>query len=278
MMEFLKPWIHLALNLSHDDVGLPLYILLCCCAGILGGLMVGTVLGFLEIFWYHTLLFFHRKNLIRRLAPAVDVTVNKYRKESFMAVSIAPIPLAILVFAARKRYVDSAFISLDLMGGWKFCWITMALHDAYYWAAHTVLHSFKSLYRRVHRLHHSTGGDITVFSTAYGDFLDVTVTITPFYAGLMLWLYGRAAWNVFYMVVLGWAVNGVNMMGHCGYRLPAWIYVPGSMGVLLTPLAQRPVHHLIHHLDPNSNRSLYFTWWDRLAGTFRDTHPKIKTC
>ena len=50
---------------------------------------------------YHTLLFFHRKNLIKRLVPTVDVTVDKYTKESLIAVSIAPTPIAALVFVAR---------------------------------------------------------------------------------------------------------------------------------------------------------------------------------
>ena len=100
-MDMIKSWVHLVLNLSQNDLGLPLYILLCVSVGIAGGLMVGIVLGFLECFWYHTLLFFHRKNLIKRLAPTVDVTVDKYTKESLIAVSIAPIPIAALVFAAR---------------------------------------------------------------------------------------------------------------------------------------------------------------------------------
>ena len=33
--------------------------------------------------------------------------------------------------------------------------------------------------------------------------------------------------------------------------------------------------HLIHHLDPSTNRALYFTIADRWAGTFRATHPRV---
>jgi lathosterol oxidase len=166
-------------------------------------------------------------------------------------------------------------VSGDMVGSLLFTWTVMVLHDAYFFAVHTAMHYCKALYRRVHQWHHATSGDLTVFSTAYGDVLDIAVTFAPFYAAVVAYVYWQPAWNPVAVVCLMWAVNGVDMMGHCGYRLPLWVYAPGSLGVLLTPLAQRPKHHYIHHLDPRFNRSLYFTWWDRLAGSFRDHHPKI---
>lgn len=33
--------------------------------------------------------------------------------------------------------------------------------------------------------------------------------------------------------------------------------------------------HYIHHLNPRVNRALYYTWWDRVAGTFAGTHPRV---
>ena len=33
--------------------------------------------------------------------------------------------------------------------------------------------------------------------------------------------------------------------------------------------------HFIHHIDARLNRALYFTWWDRLNGTFADEHPQV---
>ncbi|KAH7446197.1 hypothetical protein KP509_01G044400 [Ceratopteris richardii] len=175
---------------------------------------------------------------------------------------------------SRRFYYDHAHFSFDLAGGITFTWILMLVHDAYFWFVHSCMHYFKRAYRLLHQLHHSTSGDITVFSTAHGEILDVTVSITPFYLLVLLLLYLEGNWNPFHIILATFAVNNVNMMGHSGFRLPAFVYVPASLGVLLIPLAQRPIHHYIHHLDPRFNRSLYFTWCDRLAGTYRGTHPK----
>jgi sterol desaturase/sphingolipid hydroxylase (fatty acid hydroxylase superfamily) len=145
---------------------------------------------------------------------------------------------------------------------------------------HAAMHGMKPLYRRVHQLHHKQGSSeaVSVLSTAHGEVLDVAMAITPFYSLLMLFLYRRPEpWNPLHLAMAAFAVNNVDLMGHCGYaRLPPWLYGPASLGVLFTPLAQRPLHHFLHHLDPRVNRSLYFTWWDRLASTFADSHPTLR--
>lgn len=175
----------------------------------------------------------------------------------------------------RHGYFNRSSFSFDFLGGFLFTWTVMVLHDAYFFTVHTLMHKFKLAYRRIHQWHHVTNGDLTVYSTAFGDVLDIAFTFTPFYACLLLYVFLQPSWDLLHMLMLGWAVYCVNMMGHSGYKLPAWIYVPASSGVLLTPYAQRPRHHYIHHLDPRYNRSLYFTWCDRLTGTFREHHPKV---
>ena len=183
--------------------------------------------------------------------------------------------VANFIFPCRSGFLSRMQFSSDILSSFLFTWVVMVLHDTYFFSIHTLMHYFKSLYRRVHQWHHSTNGDLTVFGTAYGDLFDITFTFAPFYAVLAIYIYFQPTWNPIDLAFLLWAVNGVDMMGHCGYKLPVWVYVPGSFGVLLTPLAQRPKHHYIHHLDPRYNRSLYFTWWDRAAGTFREDHPKV---
>ncbi len=46
-------------------------------------------------------------------------------------------------------------------------------------------------------------------------------------------------------------------------------------GVTLHPGAATSKTHYIHHLDPRVNRALYYTWWDRAAGTFAGKHPRV---
>ncbi len=66
-----------------------------------------------------------------------------------------------------------------------------------------------------------------------------------------------------------------NITGHCGYALPRWLHAAVTAGVGLTPLAATSKTHYIHHRDPRYNKALYFTWCDRLAGSFRNTHRLI---
>lgn len=66
-----------------------------------------------------------------------------------------------------------------------------------------------------------------------------------------------------------------NITGHCGYELPLWLHALVTAGVGLTPLAATSKTHYIHHLDPRFNKALYFTWCDRLAGSYRASHRLI---
>ena len=60
-------------------------------------------------------------------------------------------------------------------------------------------------------------------------------------------------------------------------QCPRWFEGIVSAGVLtVTPLAARASTHYIHHLDPRWNRGLYFTWWDRLAGTHAASHSLLR--
>lgn len=256
------------------DVG---YMALCAFMGVLGGMGVGVMHASFEHFWYYFLDFLYRRGYIRRLAPSIPITQwqSHYSKESFLATSIGPIPVSAASFYLRKGFASRCQLSGDIVGALLFTWTVMVLHDAYFFAVHTLMHRVKAVYRRVHQWHHATHGEVTVFSTAYGDILDVAFTFGPFYSMVVAYIYYQPSWNPLHVVCLMWAVNGVDMMGHCGFKLPLWVYVPGSLGVLLTPGAQRPKHHFIHHLDPRYNRSLYFTWWDRIAGSFREHHPRV---
>ena len=93
-----------------------------------------------------------------------------------------------------------------------------------------------------------------------------------FYGCYTVLLYNLPSWNPIALLLTFITVSLVNVMGHSGYDLPAWVYLPLSLGILGTPWSQRSRHHFIHHIDPRINRSLYFTWWDRIVGTFKDEH------
>eukprot|EP00850_Spirogloea_muscicola_P023287 SM000344S13011 [mRNA] locus=s344:58639:60047:+ [translate_table: standard] len=219
--------------------------------------------------------------------PQLAAQLDQHVGGPLLSCTLRLLVAAAIVRIAKCRHglITRAKPELDLMAAWVFTWVVMVLHDAWFWAVHTTLHRFKVLYRTVHHWHHTTRGDLTVFGTAYGDWLDILCIFPPFYGLVMAWMYNQPSWNPVHFLFLGWAFNGPPppLTFHLRpppppldlIKLPAWVYVPGSLGVLLTPGAQRPKHHFIHHLDPRFNRSLYFTWWDRAAGTYRASHDRV---
>lgn len=88
----------MAAGMSVQDVG---YLVLCVMMGVLGGVGVGVTHASFEHLWYHVLDWLYRRGLIRRLAPSIPVTQTTYRKESFWATAIGPIPVSIAGFYLR---------------------------------------------------------------------------------------------------------------------------------------------------------------------------------
>lgn len=83
-----------------EYVGLE-YLLLCAVMGALGGVGVGVMHATFEHLWYHTLDWLHRRGHIQRLAPSIAVTQKQYRKESFWATAIGPMPVSAAGFYLR---------------------------------------------------------------------------------------------------------------------------------------------------------------------------------
>eukprot|EP00897_Mesotaenium_endlicherianum_P000486 jgi/Mesen1/10438/ME000082S09942 len=195
--------------------------------------------------------------------------------ENFWAVAGSHIPVITILAFFRQGLIERAAPSLGPWAIWKFVWTTMILHDCWFFFTHSVMHWSKFLYKHLHQMHHSMTADLNTFATSYAEALEFLIDWAAFYGLLVTYHYNQPTWNPIALLCTLFPVALVNVMGHSGYALPLWIYAPLSFGVLLTPGAQESKIHYIHHLDPRYNRSLYFTWWDRMAGTYRDNHPLL---
>ena len=139
----------------------------------------------------------------------------------------------------------------------------IVLHDAYFYWTHRALHH-PLLYKRFHLAHHRS------------------VTPTPFAA--YSFSVGEAAIAAMFVIILQLAI-GVpgtvllpfllfqitrNAMGHAGFELmPRW-----WLSTRLTRWINTTTHHDLHHGGGfNHNYGLYFTWWDKWAGT---EHPQYR--
>ncbi len=132
----------------------------------------------------------------------------------------------------------------------------------YWW--HRARHHFNVLWRVFHQVHHSPAR-IEMLTSFYKHPVEI-IADSMLASALIFCLLGAspqaAAWfNAF--AVLG------EYFYHSNLRTPQWI------GYFL----QRPEHHSIHHqLDVHEFNYGDITWWDRLFGTFRDTHAFAPEC
>jgi sterol desaturase/sphingolipid hydroxylase (fatty acid hydroxylase superfamily) len=226
---------------------------------------------------YKCYCFLERRGAIERLVPGIDITNDAYK------------------LATAKTFVGSTFLTLlfmcyvhkDLIAmakpDWNpiriyaSYWALCIVHDWWFWAVHMVMHKVKYLYSKIHSQHPGhPDADLTIFGTADMHFVEAFFLFMGFYLVLFGIYFLRGEWNPVSYGFIVLAEASMNMGGHCGYHMPAWLQFLVTLGVGNTPWSASSKTHFIHHLDPRTNRALYFTWCDKFSGTYRPTHPRIK--
>ncbi|MDE0387470.1 MAG: sterol desaturase family protein [Rhodospirillales bacterium] len=174
--------------------------------------------------------------------------------------------------------LNGVFIYVAMANGWTLIYsdfadygwlygvfslaVTIVLHDAYFYWTHRLMHHPR-LFDRFHRLHHESHSPSPWAAYAFAPleaviqamFLTILIFILPLHV------------TVIYLFMLHMIVR--NVIGHSGFELfPRGMPGHAVFGVLTTI-----THHDLHHSSNGSNYGLYFTWWDRLAGT---EHPKYR--
>lgn len=140
---------------------------------------------------------------------------------------------------------------------------TIVLHDAYFYWTHRLMHHPR-LFDHFHRLHHESHSPSPWAAYAFAPaeavvqaaFLTIVIFLLPLHV------------SVIYLFMLHMIVR--NVIGHSGFELfPRGTPAHAVFGVLTTN-----THHDLHHsCGGGINYGLYFTWWDRLAGT---EHPNYR--
>ena len=132
----------------------------------------------------------------------------------------------------------------------------------YWW--HRARHKSNILWVCLHQIHHSASR-IEILTSFYKHPLEITsnsiiiaIVLFPFLGASP----ESAAWfNLF-------AATG-EFFYHTNLKTPYWV------GYFM----QRPEHHSIHHqFDVHDYNYGDITWWDRIFGTFRDTHDFSERC
>ena len=139
------------------------------------------------------------------------------------------------------------------------------LLDLCHYSAHRALHSVPSLYKYVHKKHHSEHY-IQVYTSFNHTMLDyfLTNTIPLVITSYIVPMSPRMFTIQFCYKVL------VEFGGHSGKvnkagSFPQCIWIPQFFNIALTN-----VDHNEHHINPMVNFSKRFSIWDKLFGTYAD--------
>lgn len=244
------------------------------------GCAIGTGIGVLhaviETFAYKFFLWMERRRIVHRLISDIPPSKTAYEWENFSAVAVPYTLLFTIVGYFRHGFIDRIDFAMNPVQSYVSAIVIMLCHDLWFFLCHTFMHYFKTLYRVIHLRHHKAQGDLTIFDTTAANISDHFLSFTLFHAILLTVLYCMPSWNIWTIVLFTFAEISNNLIGHSGYYIPYWLHLIMTFGLRLIPYSQTSTTHYIHHVDPRYNRALYFTWWDRLWGTFREAHPRIK--
>ena len=135
-----------------------------------------------------------------------------------------------------------------------------------YWF-HRLMHYFDALWR-IHRVHHS---DIEIDLTTGFRFHPVEAVLSVLFDLVLIAVFGIPAGVILLRYLL---VFFFNFFSHGNIHIPAALD-----RVLKWALVTPSMHHLHHALNKraaNSNFGVFFSFWDRLFGTYMSEYPQTE--
>jgi len=147
--------------------------------------------------------------------------------------------------------------------GWIYLAFTtgllIVLHDAYFYWTHRLMHH-PALFRSFHSVHHQATSPSPWSAYAFSPLEAAVQGLFTFSLVLVMpvSLWALVAWKL-----LSLARNAV---GHSGFE----VFPRTTLENRLLCWHTTVTHHDMHHQFADCHFGLYFTWWDRLAGTM---HP-----
>jgi Delta7-sterol 5-desaturase len=151
--------------------------------------------------------------------------------------------------------------------GWVYaiasCALFLLLSDAWFYLWHRFYHRSRFVFRNVHAVHH-----LSVVTTPM-----TNSQISPWE------LLPSALFGIGYVMVVPMAmpvlscivifVNLYLILLHSGYE----IFPRGTATNALGRWLVTPTYHQLHHELFTAHMGLYFTWWDRMFGTYSGQYP-----
>lgn len=135
----------------------------------------------------------------------------------------------------------------------------IAIHDTYFYWSHRLIHHPK-LFNTFHKVHHLSHNPTPWASFSFHP-LEAIVSIGYIFIIIFLLPCHPLALFIFLSIMLT-----ISIIGHLGYEFFSQKFMNSSMGKWINS----STFHNYHHKRSNYNYGLYFTFWDRLMGTFKE--------
>ncbi len=146
--------------------------------------------------------------------------------------------------------------------GWSYFLISIIcsilIHDTYFYWTHRLIH-LRYLFKFIHRTHHLSHNP-TPWATF--SFHPIEGIISVGYIPIIVFLIPIHPLSLFIFLS---NMTLVSIVGHLGYEVFSIQFLKGNFGKWINS----PTFHNKHHEIAKYNFGLYFTYWDRIMGTFK---------
>jgi len=182
--------------------------------------------------------------------------IQFYREVKYSLTTIGVYSLGIGIFVVLGRNgFENKYSTISEYGYFYFfgsILIMILLHDTYYYWTHRLMHHQK-LFKRVHLLHHSFKNPSPWCAFAFHPLeAIISMGVIPIIVYTIPWHHWALIIFVSFMMVYDTFI-------HLGYHLKVFKW---------NSWQNSPKDHDVHHRDTRHNFGLYFTFWDRLMGTY----------
>ena len=198
-----------------------------------------------------------KSNKIKKKRPSVS-TVSKE-----IGYSLGTLLLYSLGIWLFKYLIDSGrtghYLEIEDMGIIYFIISTIFmifLHDTYFYWLHRLLHN-KAFFKYVHLVHHKFHNPTPFAAFAFHPLESLlSMGIVPIIMIIM-------PWHPIALMVFVTFMTAYDVFIHLGFNFK---------GLRILKWQNTPVEHDWHHTHSHGNYGLYFTFWDRLMGTYMKTN------
>ena len=166
------------------------------------------------------------------------------------------------LFAGDVRGLAAGLAHVD----WGHVLQQLVCVDFFMYVVHVTEHRLAFIYKRTHKPHHrwTNPNLFSAFNASVGD--AVLMILVPLYVTANL-----IHCNAWSYMAFGTIYGAYLLLVHSEYSRP-WDPLFRRVGILT------PADHHVHHVTFVYNFAHFFTWWDRIFGTYRPPSSVKQLC